>query len=207
MDHVVAAYADADGVAMTATRMTANGITIEVDLAEVLTAIDPSGRYLGYDPEVDEDRFVSSSLQQEIVHAASLELVKQARKGIEAAVLAEVRTAVAGQVGEIVSETLIAPVQKTTEWGSPVGEAKPLAQLISEQAQDALRKPELRDGYNRGNQLTMVQRIIANEIEKAFKVELQGHVKQAQQAAVAAVKASAAEVIGESIDRARRGLS
>lgn len=191
---------------MSVTRMSANGITIEVDLAEVLTAIDPQGRYLGYDPDADEDRFVSSSLQQEIVHAASLELVKQARKGIEKAVLDEVRNAVAGKVEEVVTETLAAPVQKTNEWGSPVGDAKPLAQLISEQAQDALRKPELRDGYSRGAQPTMVQRIIADEIEKAFKTELQAHVKEAQQSAVAAVKASAAEVIGESIDRARRGM-
>lgn len=188
------------------TRMTANGITIEVDLAEILTAIDPHGRYLGYDPDADEDRFTQSSLQQEIVHAASLEMVKQARRGIEKAVLDEVRTAVADEVRDIVAETLAAPVQKTTEWGSPVGEAKPLSQLIIEQAQDALRKPELRDGYSRGTQPTMVQRIISNEIEKAFKAELQGYVKEAQQAAVAAVKASAAEVIGESIDRARRGL-
>lgn len=192
---------------MSATRMTANGITIEVDLAEILTAMDPQGRYLGYDPDADEDRFVSSSLQQEIVHAASLEMVKQARKGIEKAVLDEVRSAVSEQVALIVTETLTSPVQKTTEWGAPVGEAKPLAQLITEQAQDALRKPELRDGYSRGNQPTMVQRIIANEIEKAFKAELQAHVKEAQQAAVAAVKASAAEVIGESIDRVRRGLA
>lgn len=192
---------------MSATRMTANGITIEVDLTEILTAVDPSGRYLGYDPDADEDRFVSSSLQQEIVHATSLELVKQLRSGIEKAVLDEVRKSIAEQVGAIVSETLTNPVQKTTEWGSPVGDAKPLAQLIAEQAQDALRKPELRDGYSRGSQPTMVQRIVANEIEKAFKAELQSHVKQAQQAAVAAVKASAAEVIGETIDRARRGLA
>lgn len=192
---------------MTATRMTANGITIEVDLAEILTAIDPHGRYLGYDPDGDEDRFVASSLQQEIVHAASLELVKQARKGIEKAVLDEVRSAVGEQVREVVAETLTNPVQKTNEWGSPVGDAKPLAQMISEQATDALRKPELRDGYSRSTNPTMVQRIIASEIEKAFKVELQAHVKEAQQAAVAAVKASAAEVIGESIDRARRGLA
>lgn len=192
---------------MSPTRMTANGITIEVDLTEILTAIDPNGRYIGYDPEADEDRYVQSSLQQEIVHATSLELVKQVRKGVEAAVLKEVTAAISEQVREIVADTLAGSVQKTTEWGSPVGEAKPLAQLITEQATDALRKPELRDGYNRGNKPTVVQQIVANEIEKAFKVELQGHVKEAQQAAVAAVKASAAEVIGESIDRARRGLA
>lgn len=194
-------------MSQTPTRLTANGLTIEVDLTEILTAIDPHGRYLGYDPEADEDRFVQSSLQQEIVHATSLELVKQIRKGVEKVVLNEVRTSVSAEVAEIVAETLAAPVQKTTEWGSPVGEAKPLAQLISEQATDALKKPELRDGYSNGAKPTMVQRIIANEIEKAFKAELQGHVKEAQQAAVAAVKASAAEVIGESIDRARRGLA
>lgn len=188
------------------TRLTANGITIEVDLTEILTAIDPNGRYLGYNPETDEDHFVQSSLQQEIVHATSLELVKQLRKDIAGAVLNEVREAITAQVSEVVAETLTNPVQKTTEWGAPVGEAKPLAQLITEQATDALRKPELRDSYSRGAQPTLVQRIIASEIEKAFKTELQAHVKEAQQAAVKAVKASAAEVIGESIDRARRGL-
>lgn len=190
----------------TTTRLTANGITIEVDLTAILTAIDPAGKWLGYDPDADEDRFVASSLHQELVHATSLELIKQVRKDVASEVLNSVRESIAEHVGEIVTETLAGPVQKTTEWGSPVGDARPLAQLISEQATDALRKPELRDNYSRGAQQTMVQRIIASEIEKAFKVELQTHVKEAQQAAVAAVKASAAEVIGESIDRVRRGL-
>lgn len=190
---------------MSTTRLTANGITIEVDLAQVLTAIDPQGKYLGYDPDADEDRFVSSSLQQELVHATSLELVKQIRKGITSAVLDDVRDTVTAQVSDVVAETLANPVQKTTEWGAPVGESKPLAQLISEQATDALTKPT-GDRYSNSGRLTVVQKIIADEVTKQFKSELQGHVKQAQEAAVAAVKASAAEVISETIERAQRGL-
>lgn len=190
---------------MSTTRLTANGITIEVDLAQVLTAVDPHGKWLGYDPDADEDRFASSSLHQELVHATSLELVKQLRKDVATKVLETVSTAITEQVTEVVAETLANPVQRTTEWGSPVGDAKPLAQLISEQATEALTKPT-GDRYGNSGRLTIVQKIIADEIAKQFKTELQGHVKQAQEAAVAAVKASAAEVISETIERAQRGL-
>lgn len=187
-------------------KLSTSGLTIELSIPDMLQAMDPHGRYLGYDPDEDEDRYSPDSLSGQVVQAAALELVKQGRKTVLDLVAVAVRDQIAATVEGIVREHLGTEVQQVTEWGAVTGPAKPLGQLIGEQVEAALRKPETRDGYGSGRNQTMVQRVIANEVEKAFKVELQAHVKEAQTAAVAAVKSAAAEVIGESIDRARRGL-
>ena len=128
-------------------------------------------------------------------------------RGLQDEIAKSVRSRIDSEVESIVREHLEGNVSQVSEWGSVVGQAKPLRDLIGEAVEAALRKPELRDGYSRSGSTTMVQRIIANEVEKAFKAEVKDHVKEAQAAAVAAVKASAAEVIAETIDRARRGLA
>lgn len=186
-------------------KLSTSGLTIELSVAEMLQAMDPHGRYLGYDPDEDEDRFLPDSLSGQVVTAAALELVKQGRKAVLEQVSVAVKAQIEATVESIVREHLSGEVQQVSEWGAVTGPAKPLRQLIGEQVEAALRKPETRDGYG-GGRTTMVQRVVANEVEKAFKAELQKHVKEAQAAAVAAVKSAAAEVIGESIDRARRGL-
>ena len=188
------------------TRLTANGITIELDLNQVLTALDPAGSYRGYNPDTDEDCFEPSSLETQLVDATATLLVKSLRKDIRDLVAKETATAIKTEVETIVRETLDGPVQPVSEWGSPSGQPSPLRDLIGAQAQAALKKPELRDGYSRGQSKTMVQRIIDAEIEGAFKKELAEVVAQAKAEALEAVKNKAAEVITETIQRATRGI-
>ena len=147
----------------------------------------------------DEDGINHNTLVGLVAKQLAASLQKDIAKAVHEQIMAHVET--------IVRETLENPVQKMSAWGEPTGERSSLRDMIGKACDDALKKPELRDGYTRGQQPTMVQRIIANEVEKAFKAELQTHVKEAQKAAISAVKANAAEVISETIDRARRGLS
>lgn len=159
---------------------------------------------------VDLDAFVKDvwNDDDESYHNELLGLVaNKIARNLSAEIAKAVKAKIDAEVESIVREHLEAPVPQVSEWGSITGATKPLRDLIGETAEAALRKPELRDGYSRSGQTTMVQRIVANEVEKAFKAEVKDHVKEAQAAAVAAVKASAAEVIGETIDRARRGLA
>jgi hypothetical protein len=190
----------------TTTRLEANGIAIEVDLRQILTALDPRGRYYGYNPETDEDSFGPSALEDHIVEATAVLLTKSLRKDIKDMVAVATRDAITAEVETIVRETMGEGVQQTTDWGSPTGAPTPLRELIGKEAEKALKIPELRDGYSRSNQKTMVQRIIANEVEKALAAELKGVVDQARKDAVAAVQTQAAAVIAESVRRATPGL-
>lgn len=185
-------------------RLTANGITIEVDLMAILTAVDPRGRYRGYDGEGDAT-YEATSLEIEIVDACAALLAKSLRKEIEQMIAAAVRGKIEAEVETLVRETMNAPVQQTSEWGSPVGTAVPLRELIGKQAEDALKMPELRDGYGGTRGKTMVQKIIDAEVNTAFKKELATVVAEARAETLAAVKNSAAEVLTETIARATRG--
>lgn len=188
------------------TRLEANGITIEVDLREILTALDPRGRYYGYNPETDEDSFGPSALEDHIVEATAVLLTKSLRKDVKDLVAAATRDAIQAEVETIVREALGEGVQQTTEWGSPTGEKTPLRELIGKEAEKALKMPELRDGYSRSNQPTMVQRIVAKEVEKSFAAEIKAVVDQARKDTLAAVQREAANVIAESVRRATPGL-
>lgn len=187
-------------------KLTAAGITMEVDLMEILTAIDPHGNWLGYDPERDEDVSEPSSLEIKLIDATAALLVKALRKEVKDAVLVATRESIKIQVAEIVRMVLQGDVQQVSEWGSPSGEAKPLRDLIGEEAQKALRKPARRDGYGGGRSLSMVQEIIQEEISVAFKKELADTVEQARKETLAAVRDQAAQVIAEAVRRATPGL-
>jgi hypothetical protein len=117
-----------------------------------------------------------------------------------------VQPQIEAQVEEIIREALGEGVQKVSDWGTPTTEKTPLRELIGATAEKALKMPELRDGYSRSNQTTMVQRIIANQVEKSFATELKGVVDQARKDTLAAVQREAANVIAESVRRATPGL-
>lgn len=187
-------------------RLEANGITMEVDLREILTALDPRGRYYGYNPESDEDSFGPSALEDHIIEATAVLLVKSLRKDIKDLIARAVQPQIEEQVEEIIREALGEGVQKVSEWGTPTTEKTPLRELIGATAEKALKMPELRDGYSRSNQTTMVQRIIASQVEKSFATEIKAVVDQARKDTLAAVQEQAASIIAESVRRATPGL-
>jgi len=99
------------------------------------------------------------------------------------------------QVKPIVAAAIAAPVQRTNSYGSPVGEPVPLTELIVKEARDVLTK---RDGYGRDS-LTLVQKIIRDEVDRAIKHELADIVAEEKAKVVAAVRAKAADLIATAV--------
>lgn len=99
------------------------------------------------------------------------------------------------QIAPIIAEAVAKPVQKTDGWGTPNGEPTSLTALIVAEAREQLRKPV--DQYN--NRQTMVQKLIADEVNKALSRELMAVVGDEKEKVVAAVRAKAAELIADAV--------
>ena len=85
-------------------RVAANGLTIDLDLHQLLTAVDPEGRWLGYDPDHDEDRFEPSSLALQIAGLTADRLVKVMRHEVKAMIEDKVSEVIAAEVTTLVRE-------------------------------------------------------------------------------------------------------
>jgi phage baseplate assembly protein W len=186
-------------------KVSTSGLTIEVDLAEMINAMDPSGRYVGYDPENDETRYEPGSLGSLLVDAASDKIVRVMHKDVRTAITDAVNAQVREEVAGIVRDTLVnGVVQRTNEFGGKVAEPIPLIDLIRESAADVLNKP-IGDSYSRNRQ-TVLKKILADEVSSAFRKEVKDAVDQARAATLAAVKENAAQVLTETIARATKGI-
>lgn len=109
----------------------------------------------------------------------------------------EVRTEeVRRQLEPVVAEAIASPVKRTNQFGEEVGDATTLNALIVKEARELLAK---RDDYGRGN--TLLQRTVRAEVEKALRSELAEVLKEEKEKVVAAVRASAAELISEAVKR------
>lgn len=195
-----------DTIEPTTVKVQGNGLSIEVNLHELVNAIDPQGHYHGYNPDTDEDVFEPTSIGDQIASLAADHLVKAIRKDIAAKVEDQVGTVIQDEITALVREQLeTGTLQATNEWGGKVGEPKPLKEVIIETAREALTKP-VGDKYSGRGRQTVVQKIIGDAVGAAFAKELQAEVETAKAATLTAVRNSAAQVITETVKRATRGL-
>lgn len=185
-------------------RVSTNGLTIEFDLRQMLQAIDPNGRWLGYDPDTDEDRWGSDSMQGMVVEETAKMLTKAMRTEVRTLIAEAVRDQVMAQIGDIVREELENGVVQLDQFGRG-SETKPLSEVILATANDALSKP-IGDSFGGRGRPTVVQKIIDEAVGNAFRKELAEAVAHAKKAALAAVESNAAQVLRETIERASRGL-
>lgn len=183
--------------------LSTSGMQITLDLHQMLTAIDPEGRWLGYDPDTDEGLDEPTSLAIQIADLAADRLVKVMRREVTTMIENRVGEQISGQIEALVREHIEGTtVQQTDEFGFPKGTpAKPLTQMIVEAATKGLNTAE---SYGRGP--TKMQKMVDEAVGRAFKTELAEAVKVAKQQALAAVQDSAAQVIRETIERSARGL-
>ena len=177
-----------------------SGITMEIDLHQMLTAIDPNGRWLHYNPEIDEDVYQPSSLADQIAEVTAIRLAKEMRKEVRDLITEQVSATIQAEVEGIIRAHLEGEVQSTDEWGQPKGGPVPLTQMIVKAATDGMNKPASYNGPTR------LQKMIEEAVGGAFKTELRRTVDEAKAAAVKAVQESAADVIRDTIQRASRGL-
>lgn len=181
----------------------ANGIRMTIDLHQMLTAIDPRGSWVAYNPEHDEDMWEPSSLTVQIAEATANHLVKAMRREVKTMIEDKVGDQITQQVKALVREHIEGTdVTETDEFGHAKGTPpKPLTQMIVQAATKGLHQA---DHYGRGQ--SPMQKMVDEAVGRAFKNELAEAVKTAKQQALAAVQNSAAEVIRETIERSARGL-
>lgn len=186
-------------------RVSTAGFTLELSLRDLLTTVDSAGRYIGYDPDADEDRYEPASLMDLLVAEAGDKLVKALRADLLKRLRDDAHDAIMATITEVVHDQLEVGIHTNTDHlGRPAGEPTPLIELIRTAATDALTKP-IGDSYSRNRQ-TVLQKLVTEAVGAAFAKELQAEVEQARSAAKAAVRDQAAKVITETIERATRGL-
>lgn len=98
------------------------------------------------------------------------------------------------QVKPVVAEAVAASVQPTNSYGQPTGAPVTLTDVIVKEAREFLAK---RGDYGRGP--TLVQTIVATEVDKAIRKELAEAIADEKAKVVAAVRAKAAELIADAV--------
>lgn len=103
-----------------------------------------------------------------------------------------------------VTEAIAVAVQPTDSWGQPTG--SPMVTLREVIVKEGLRqlKKDGGDAHGRGTKHTILEQVIAQEVEKALRSELLKEVEAGRAQALAAVKEQAAAVIAETIARMAR---
>ncbi len=103
------------------------------------------------------------------------------------------------QLRPAVAAALNAPVQRFNEYGSPQGDPILLRDLIVEKGTELFKVKN--PGYGSKSPL---EKFIVEEIDRAFKNELNTAMKQARAQVLAAVREQGAAVVQETIERMAR---
>jgi hypothetical protein len=171
-------------------------VTITLDLAALLRA----GGFLGENE--DGDAVYSPSLVSEIVTAAAGQI---ATKVLNEELKEQVGEQVREQVAGAVQAALDLPVQATDTWGTPKGEAKPLRELLAQQAADQVQAwVNGRDGYSRESKFNTFLR---NEVDAAVRRDLNGVLADAAARTKKAMEVAAAKAIADAAAGAVRAMS
>lgn len=155
-------------------------ITVKVDDITLETIIEQA--VTGWDSDDEEYErkrpvTIASLVAAEIVDRLAAD---QDRWGSLKEKVAKVRAeAIREKVLPAIEEAIHGPVRKTNSYGEPVGtETTTLRELIAAEARKALTAPV--DQYSRSGQ-TVVGKVVAEEVQKAFAAEVKSAVQQARQ--------------------------
>lgn len=160
-------------------------ITVKVDEVSLATVVDQA---LAYDDEngsyVAGERTVAHLVAEMIVDRLAQDHDRwyELRKTVTDVKREVIREAVLPMVEQAISE----PIQKTSAYGDPLGAPVTLREVIVDEARKLLDKRA--DTY--GSQ-TVLQKIVAEEVQKAFAAEIKD--------AVAKARASVADDIGKQV--------
>jgi hypothetical protein len=164
-------------------------ITVKVDDVTLGTVV---ADVFGYDGESGEPyQLGSKTLADLVADQIVARVVKDERYRTLAERVTEIRTEIIRErVTPAVEEAINGPISKTNHYGERVhGQTTTLRELIAEEAQRALTAPVNRDGYRES--ITLIQKTVRDEVQKAFAEEIVAAVKQA--------RASVADEIGKQV--------
>lgn len=86
----------------------------------------------------------------------------------------EIRAAIRPAIEQAVTR----PIRKTNSWGEPTGQETTLSEVIVDEARKFMKEPA--DKYRREDG-TVLQKLVRDEVHKAFATEIADAVKQARE--------------------------
>jgi len=179
-------------------------VTLSLDLDKHLASLK------GYDSEGDPIE-APTTVEAVVLGMAADRLIEQmARSGYDwrsdlARRVASVRDdMIAAALRPDVEAALLAPVQKTSNYGDPLGAPTTVRDLIVAKVEEWLTSAN-RDSYKNPRGLTKPQEIIAGEVDRAMGKEMKDAIDAAKAEVVAAVQAKGAEIMAQTIAKLAGG--
>lgn len=167
-------------------------ITVNVENVDLNSIVGEHYTQVGEDDYARTPQTLGQAVAVEI--AKKLEQERDGWQSLTQRIAAERATQVQEQVKAVVAAAIVAEVQPTNGYGQPTGTPTSLTDLIMEAVGKALHK---RTDYDR--RPTLLQKVIAEEVEKALKKELTDAIADEKAKVVAAVRAKAAELIATAV--------
>ena len=160
-------------------------ITVNVDEVTLATVV---GEVVEYDGDGDARLKGEKTIAHLIAEQLAGRIIKDAERwSYLRDVVEEIRKELVREaLAPIVAEAVAAPLQRTNSWGEPAGEPVTMTTVIVGEVRKYLQEPA--DSYRRENG-TILQKLIRDEVQKAFAAEVK--------AAVEAARAAVAKEIGD----------
>ena len=152
-------------------------ITVKIDEVSLATAVEQA---MAYDdetgPYVAGERTVGHLVAEMIVDRLVQDRDRwhELRSTVTEIKREVIREAVRPQVEQAIS----APIQKTSAYGDPIGEPVTLREVIVDEARKLVNTRTDRYDSHSG---TLLSKIVAEEVHKAFAAEIKDAVKQARE--------------------------
>lgn len=102
-----------------------------------------------------------------------------------------------------ITEVFATPIQRTNNWGDPVGGATTLREVVISEARKILDGTK-DNGYGRGQE-PLARQLIREMVEKELRAELVAAIKEEREKVVAAVREQAGDLIAEAVKRGVAG--
>ncbi len=170
-------------------------VTVEgIDGIDMKTVI---GETRAWDDEHDAYRTKELTIGEVVAARVTAELTKdESYPGLRKQFLAIRDEEIREAVKPIVEQVILAPVQRTNEYGEATGETTTLRALVVAETKKVLALKA--DSYGRGSE-TVLQKFVRDEISAAFKKELAEVLAEEKAKVVAAVRAKAADLIADAV--------
>ncbi|MDN3356054.1 hypothetical protein [Actinomadura sp. DC4] len=110
----------------------------------------------------------------------------------------EIRT----QITPMIADAVAKPIQRTSSYGTPIGEPLSMCEVVVEEARTVLQS--VRDPHSR-NAEPLGRKLIREMVEKEMRAELGAVIKDERQKVVDAVRAQAADLITEAVTKGVTG--
>lgn len=172
-------------------------VTVELDWDDLMrTAVVRGMDYEGepvYGPAPSPEALILDRAADKLVESMAREDRHDLSRTVRDTRQAVIREIVTKQV----MDTLDAPVQKTNSYGEPVGEATTLRALVIAEVTNVMTRKEGGDYRREG--MTLLQRVIKDETEAAFRKELADELAKVKAQLSGIITERAAKVLGDAL--------